>query len=339
MPNDTEKCESDIAHIRRRPGMYIGGFNERGLAHLIDVLIDELLEESGERLSRVGVSLLKDDFVEIRCMGAINEIRPEDFLRFPQIGPGENWKLGTLILAAMSDRLDAEIIRDGERWEQSFAAGVPVAPAKRDRIDAPSSLRLRYRADPSLFKDLKLPHLCLCGRIQEFAIFYPQTVFEIDDQRGLGVSRQYHYRRGLLDYAEELEYDSLFAGPGHLPNCFELSSGPNRVQAVLIHTHFGLYTARSYVNRQRTAEGGSHVEAFEKVFKKAVTPYLKRGVYPYGKEDDPFHGLTLLLAVELSHPNYGGSTKAELRDEIAATLVAQMFNEQLPPLLARLCAT
>jgi len=314
--------------------MYIGGLNERGLVGMLADMIDDELIIPGNRFSHVKVALLPDDFYQIEFIGDVFDIQPRHFVEFVTHG-ANSWGADLVVIAALSDPLDVEVIREGQRWRQRLVAGVPLEPATRDRIDLPSVLRLKYRPDPSLFKNLTLPSFRFIGRIQEFAIFHPNTIFEIDDRRAGWSSRRFHYPLGLRDYIHELEYDLIHLGEQSSPLHLEISEGPNRAQAVLLPTHFAEYVIRSYANHHRTPDGGTHVKAFESAFQRIASEFKDRDGYPFYCHDDrdSLHGLTVLLAVELADISYYGATKARLDGELPAKLVTQMINEQLPPLL------
>lgn len=331
-PNQTPV--SNAVHIRTRPGMYIGGINERGLASLLSSTIEDELDLAGDRLSNVKVTLKPDEIYEVEFIGDIADIQPVNFIDFIRFENG-GFGIDLPVLAAMSDPLDVEVIRDGQRWRQQFIAGVAIETPLRDRVDLPSALRLKYRPDPVLFKNLSLPAFRFIGQIQEFAIFRPHLIFEIDDRRTGFSSRRFHYPLGLRDYIHELEYDLIHLGEISFPLHLEICEGSNRAQAILLPTHFATRVIRSYLNRHRLPGGGPHVKAFESAFQKIAREFEDREGYPFCRHDDedPLYGLTVLFSFDLAKPDYFYSNRSRLDGDLSAKLVTRMVNEQLPPLL------
>jgi DNA gyrase subunit B len=237
--------------------------------------------------------------------------------------------LSLAIVSAMSEWLDAEVVRDGHRWTQKFSAGVPLARASEERVDTPDCFRIRYRPDPAVFRDASVSFLSLAARVQEFAIFHPATRFRVEEEEGL--RRDFHYPRGLLSYLDEVDYDSFF---GALCWHMEYSDGPARAEAVVHYRGFGRYAVFSYVNGRRTRDHGSHVEGFEQGFTQVVTPHVDGPLNLFRSHDPILSGMTVLLAVEVPDPSWRNSTKDCLDGEYPRELARRMVREKLPGLLA-----
>lgn len=326
---------SNAQHIRSRPGMYIGGLNERGLLDMLAMMIDEELAVPGNRFSHVKVALLPDDFYQVDFIGDIFDVQPRHFVDFIKHDE-TSWGIDLVVIAAMSDPLEIEVIREGQRWRQRLVAGVPLEPPTRDRLDLPNVLRLKYRPDPSLFKHIAFPAFAFVGRMQELAIFHPQTTFEIDDQHSHCCSRQFHYPLGLRDYIFELEHDCFSHGTRPTLMHLEISEGPNRAQALMLPTHYTTRVTRSYLNQRRLPGGGPHIQAFQTAFRKVAQKFERREGYPFsrsGEDGDPLYGLTIIFSFDLAEPDYFYSNKARLSGELPAKLITRMIDEQLPPLL------
>lgn len=334
---NTPEQEPIARHIRRRPGMYFGGLCERGLRCIVDQLVEEQISAVGAAVSRVVVGLAPDGWLRIEFVGVLADVRPEDFVNeFRAPGECNPW-LSLLIAAAASERLDAEMVRAGSRWSQSFVGGVPLERPVWEHVNEPDRLVVRYRPDRSLFGDLAVPYLALCGRIQELAIFRRGVVLRVETADGGGMGRDYCYPRGLLDYLLELEHDRLDVD-GPMP-CWhlKLADGPDRAEAVILRRWYGPYLVQSFVNAVRSIEGGSHVEAFEQSFVKAFidvgAPYP---IEPYNvlrAEGPALEKMTVLLAVELQEPEWAESVRHKLASEKGAALVGRMVREQMPGLL------
>jgi DNA gyrase/topoisomerase IV subunit B len=318
--------------------MYIGGANSRGLRWMIDDIITEQLDAAGARPDRVRCTLGANGTLAVEVTGAVlvaiesADLEPDD-CRYKQPGPERFISLA--IASAFSERLDAEFVRDGTRWTRAFAAGLPLGPLQVTKAAEPPSLRVRFRPDPAFFPPGIDPcFLALCGRAREWAAFYPHVRFTIEDERD-GQRRDFHYPDGLLSLAQEIEHQWAGIGSAHSSvwRCRASAEDGSIAEAVLIERAADGAVICSFVNGRRTPGGGSHVDGLRSGAAAAALPpgdnsepsHPFRYRYEYEDEDpDPLAGLTVLLAVRLAEPQYGGGTKDRLEDDRARMLVSQM---------------
>jgi DNA gyrase subunit B len=308
--------------------MYIGGANGRGLRHLIANVIAELVLAAGARVDQVTVSLLPDGLTQIECTGgALANVSPADFITESATSP----LISLAIIFAMSQRLEAEVIRAGKRWSQHFTAGVPDAPATHEPTDAHDLFRIRYRPDPAIFRDATVSFLSLAAQVQEFAIFHPSVRFRVEDHDG--TRRDFHYPRSLLSYLEEVEHQ-WFEYPG--THCWHLehSEGPARAEAIIHHRGFGHYAVHSFADGRRTLDGGTHVTGFEETFAAVASPHVNGPLNLFPSGHPILSGMTVLLAVDIPEPSYAYATKDCLDGTFPGELVRRMVTLKLPGLLA-----
>jgi DNA gyrase subunit B len=323
---------SFLEHIRTRPGIYIGGANGRGLRHMIVEVIEEQVRAPGAKVRQATVTLLPDGFTQIECTGeAIADSSPPDFV--PESAETAMSRLVSLAIAsAMSDRLEAEVIRNRQRWSQHFSAGQPVSPATHESADGPDLFRIRYHPDPAIFRDARPSFLSLSAQIQEFAIFHPAVNFHVQDQDS--ARRDYQYPRRLLSYLEEVEHRWLETSYGMHLWRLELSDGPARAEAVIHHRGIGHYAVYSFVNGRRTLDGGTHITGFEEAFTEVATPHVGGPLNLFHPCNPILSGMTVLLAVDIPDPSWRYSTRDCLDGTYPRELVRRMVKEKLPPLIA-----
>jgi DNA gyrase/topoisomerase IV subunit B len=324
-------------HIRRRPGMYIGGANSRGLRFMLDDVVTSLVELPGGPPERVRCTVGADGAYGVEVAGACGAVEPEDFVTF---GGDADYPLHALaIVAAMSARLDAEVVRDGRRWRAAFAAGAPVGRPEVSATTAPPAVRLRYRPDPELFPPTaRVECLALCGRAREWAAFNPSVRFTTDAEAD-GQRRDFHYPEGLLSLAREIEHErTQFDAASGAWRC-RVADDAGSAEAVLFFNSGARAVIHSFVNGMRTTCDGSHVDGL----RAAVADILARSAADDDEDDvvldvedgengspapwtddDPLGNLTVLLSVRLRDPAWRYATKVALGDPRAYELVRRM---------------
>lgn len=319
-------------HIRKRPGMYIGGLNARALRHLIDDIVTEQLDAPGARPERVRCAVRVDGTYVVEVTGGeIPVIEPEDFT--PDAGRFADWSsqrfFSLAIVSAFCAPLIAEVVRNGTRWMGAFTAGMPAGPPEISTAAGPPVLRIRYRPDPGLFPPgIEAGFLPLCGRAQEWAAFHPSVRFTIEDEPD-GQRRDYHYPDGLLSLATEIAHEWAGAGGGlgKIWQCGVADGDGSAAEVVMVEHPTDAAVVYSYLNGRRTLAGGSHVAGLRAGAAAVIArsePYERSHPVSYGRADEPLAGLTALVAVRLDDPRFGTATKDHLDDERAERLVHRM---------------
>jgi DNA gyrase/topoisomerase IV subunit B len=311
--------------------MYIGGANGHGLRHMVAGIILDQLAAPDANVTHVFVAVLPDGFIEIVISGAIPEGSLPHFTAHAWV-PSTPFPSLTIV-AAMSDPLDAELVRAGRRDAITIRAGETIESLSSESTAAVGRLRLRFRPDPEIFKDASVRYLALCAMIQERAIFHPNTRFRVEDRTGETEGRDFHYPRGLLSYIEELDYGLINDRGTHLLH-LEGSDSGDRVEAVVFRRPTGPLIMQSFVNGLRTIDGGSHVDGFVRGVTEVATRDPDAWLnYPAA---EPLEGLTVFLAVWVEEPVWAGSVKMKLLHTGVEELVYRTIVSQLPAQLAKI---
>jgi DNA gyrase/topoisomerase IV subunit B len=326
--------------IRQRPGMYIGGLDARAVRHMVDHIVLEQLDAPGVRPERVRCSLGSDGTYTIDVRGGeVAAVGPADFL--PDSPDRVQWDrlLSLAIACALSERLDAEVVRDGRVWSQSFAAGLADGKVRAGASTEAPRVSVRYRPDRSLFKDVAdRGFLALCGRAREWGAFYPHVRFTVEDESD-GQRRDFHYPDGLLSLAREMEHEWFQSVRAHRAGgvwrCEMVAPNGDTAEAVFVRWP-GEGRVHSFVNGRRTLLGGTHVRGLLNGLAEVAaafgddpdSPFL-----PYG--DGPLDGLAVLLSVRLANPSYRLAYKDDLDDKGTAELVRMMVTTKLPAEIMR----
>jgi DNA gyrase subunit B len=380
--------------VRKRPGMYIGSTDSRGLMHcvweIIDNSVDEALAGHGDQIEIV---LAKDGSVEVRDQGRgiPVDIEPKTGLSGVEVvmtklhaggkfgggsyaASGGLHGVGASVVNALSSRLDVEVDRDGSTYALSFRRGVPgtfdgpgenapftpgstLAKSRRSAKKAGvTGTRTRFWADRQIFlKDAQYTLDYLHNRARQTAFLVPGLAITVRDERELDGAppavERFHYSGGISEFCDYLAKDRpmtdtmRFTGSGTFTetvpvlddNGHMTSTDVERELEVDIALRWGTdydTTVRSFVNIITTPKGGTHLTGFERGLVKTVNEQL-RTVKLLKVSDDPvikddiLEGLTAVVTVRLSEPQFEGQTKEVLGTPAAARIVAAVLSKEL----------
>ena len=375
--------------VRKRPGMYIGSTDGRGLMHclweIIDNSVDEALAGHGHRID---VVLHADGSVEVGDdgRGIPVDVEPKTKLTGVEVvmtklhaggkfgggsytASGGLHGVGASVVNALSERLDIEVDRDGKVHTMSFQRGIPglfdgdgpdAAFSKKSGLvvsgrakKGVTGTRTRYWADRQIFvKDAEFDVEALRARARQTAFLVPGLAIEIRDERGAEVSVEtYLYKGGITEYVEFLSTDEAVTGvlrlkgSGHFKETVPVLDGKGHMVSQEVERELGVDVAlrwgtgydtdvRSYVNIIATPKGGTHVQGFERALVKTVNEQLRAQKVLRASEDnvvkdDIVEGLTAIVTVRLSEPQFEGQTKEVLGTPAATRIVSNVVAKEL----------
>jgi len=394
--------------VRKRPGMYIGSTDSRGLMHCLWEIIDNAVDEAlGGHCSRISVTLHADGSVSVADdgRGIPVDIEPKTGLSgvevvFTKLHAGGKFGggsytasgglhgVGASVVNALSERLDVEVDRGGKVYRMSFHRGEPgtfADPASGPTPDAEfspfvdaselavigktarsaSGTRVRYWVDPQVFpKSAKFAFDELVSRVRQTSFLVPGLRLSLRDERGLPgtpgadgpVEEEFVHSGGTVDFAEFLAPDTALTQTWHLTGTGSFtetvpvldsrghmnSQEVDRSCEVDLALRWGTgydTTVRTFVNIIATPKGGSHLAGFEAGLVKTVRKHVEansRRLKISAKEsvdrvekDDILAGLTAVLTVRLSEPQFEGQTKEVLGTAPVRGIVAKVVETEL----------
>ncbi len=375
--------------VRKRPGMYIGSTDGRGLMHCLWEIIDNSVDEAlAGHCHRIDVVLHADGSVEVRDdgRGIPVDVEPKTRLTGVEVvmtklhaggkfgggsytASGGLHGVGASVVNALSERLDIEVDRDGKIHTMSFQRGIPglfdgdgpdAAFSKKSGLvvagrakKGVTGTRTRYWADRQIFvKDAEFDVEALRARARQTAFLVPGLAIEIRDERGEEVSVEtYLYKGGITEYVEFLSKDEAVTGvlrlkgSGHFKETVPVLDGKGHMVSQEVERELGVDVAlrwgtgydtdlRSYVNIIATPKGGTHVQGFERALVKTVNEQLRAQKSLKVSEDnvlkdDIVEGLTAIVTVRLSEPQFEGQTKEVLGTPAATRIVANVVSKEL----------
>ena len=342
----------DMEHVRLRPGMYIGGKDDRALHHMVAEIIDNSMDEAvAGHANWIEVELHEDHSVTIRDngRGIPTDPHPKDpsksaleiiFCTLNAGGKfsGENYEtsgglngVGSSVVNALSDHLRVEVARNKELVAMEFSRGIPLT--KLEKIGSAPNRRgtsVTFHPDPEIFGSLKLKPSRLFKMARSKAYLFSgveirwKSAVEDGDTP---MEAKFHFPGGLSDYLKtRLEgastyADAPFAGTVEFRDKF---GEPGKVDWAINWTPSRDGFIQSYCNTVPTPEGGTHEGGFWAAILKGIRDYGERVSNKKAKQitrDDLLSGAGALVSVFIRDPQYVGQTKDRLSNENAAKMV------------------
>jgi DNA gyrase subunit B len=341
---DIEVLEG-LEHVRRRPSMYIGGVDARGLHHLIWEIVDNSVDEylAGE-CDRIEVTLHKDgSSVSVEDNGRGIPVDPHPKLKKSTLEvilttlysggkfsdknyarSGGLHGIGSSAVNALSEEMVATVHRDGHEWVQRYKRGRPTTPVKETRPFRGRGTKIFFRPDAEIFRRVQFHSDTIRQHLEDIAYIHGglRIVF-IDETHGQTV--ELFHPEGLTGYlAKIIEEDKRKLV--HEP-VFAVAKDEEaiRVECVLQWTESTDEHLRSYVNGIRTRAGGTHESGFRSGVAKAVKNYMEvHNIKQKGLNitpDDMREGIVAIISTFHPDPMFQGQTKDRLNNPEMASLV------------------
>jgi DNA gyrase subunit B len=343
--------------VRKRPGMYIGSTGERGLHHLVQEVVDNAVDEAlAGYCDRIEVTLLADGGVRVYDNGRgipvdehPIEHRPAVELVLTTLHAGGKFDsqsyavsgglhgVGVSVVNALSIRLEVEIRRDGYVWFQSYAVSEPVSPLRRGEPSDETGTIITFWPDPGIFETTEWSFETLRRRLQEMAFLNRGLSITITDERpehndGTPAVVSYRYDGGIADF---VRYLNASKDPVH-ETVIDFGEEAEGIAAEVAMQWTGAFSesVHTFANTINTAEGGTHEEGFRSALTTIVNRYAREQKLIREKDenltgDDVREGLTAIIHVKLSEPQFEGQTKTKLGNTEAKSFVQRVCNEHL----------
>jgi DNA gyrase subunit B len=346
--------------VRLRPGMYIGSTGLRGLHQLAYELIDNAVDEAlAGRNDYVEVRLHPDNSVTVADHGAgiPVDVIPEQGVSALTVVltklhaggkfGGEGYKVsgglhgvGVSVVNALSERLVAEVRRDGKVWRQEFERGDPLGDAEVVGTTTDTGTTITCWPDDTIFDSdaLEFSTQTLLQRLRETAFLTRGLRIVLIDEREGEERHEFHYEGGIRDFVAHVNEsrDTVHKHIVYFEAADEQRDGTVEVAMQWNKTYVeSVYT---FANNINTHEGGSHLTGFRAALTGTLNAYARRAGLLKEKEanlegDDVREGLTAIVSVKLREPQFEGQTKTKLGNPWVTGMVQQAVNEKLAQFL------
>lgn len=341
-----------LSAVRKRPAMYVGSTDARGLHHLVYEVVDNSIDEAmAGYCAHITVILHADNSVTVRDdgRGIPVDIHPKEGVPAVQVvmtrlhagGKFDNTSykvsgglhgVGVSCVNALSESLSVTVRRDGKRYRQHYSRGIPLDELTViGEVDGHGTT-VRFKPDEEIFEILEFSYETLKKRFEELAYLNKGLTIECVDER-TGETHLFHAEGGIHQFVADLNsgeqgIHAVIAGDGVVENVtvdFALQYNAGYKENVF-----------TFANNIRTKEGGTHLVGFRTALTRAINGYVKnqadltkklKGALLSG--DDVREGLTAVISVKLPQPQFEGQTKTKLGNSEVAGFAANVVYERL----------
>ena len=363
MQNNSSYDESQIQvleglePVRKRPGMYIGSTDKRGLHHLVYEIVDNSIDEAMAGFcNKIDVVIYKDGSISVTDNGRgiptgthpkVGKSSLEVALTMLHAGGkfgGNGYKVsgglhgvGVSVVNALSEKLEATVKREGKVFYQSYKRGVPDADVKVIGDSDITGTTVRFYPDPEIFETTVFDYDTLRLRFREMAFLNKGIEIQIKDERGeKDIKHTYCYEGGIKSFVEHLNKNKIALMPETV-----YMSWTDEVYSVEVAMQYNdsyNENIHSFANNINTHEGGSHETGFRSALTKVINAYALKNNFiknadEYLSGEDIREGLVAIISVKLPEPQFEGQTKTKLGNSIMRTqtesVVTKGLNEYL----------
>jgi len=347
-----------IEHVRKRPSMYIGDVGPRGLHHLVYEVIDNSIDEAmGGYCDKIDLTINEDNSITVVDNGrgipvGIHKKEGVSALEvvMTKIGAGgkfdkDSYKVsgglhgvGVSCVNALSEKLTATVYRDGKIWEQKYERGKAIEPVKETGNSKSNGTSVTFLPDREIFVEtIDFNYETLSLRMRELSYLNQGIKISILDKRkkdnkGNFICENFFSKEGLKEFIAFLD-ETREAIIGNVISMEGEKNGIPVEVAMIYNTSYS-ENLHSFVNNINTHEGGTHLAGF----RRGLTSTLKKYADSSGlldklkfeiAGDDFREGLTAIISVKVSEPQFEGQTKTKLGNRDVTSAVSQSVSDML----------
>jgi DNA gyrase subunit B len=339
--------------VRKRPAMYIGSTDARGLHHLVYEVVDNSIDEAlAGFCDTIAVTLGKDGSVTIEDNGRgipvgmhPHEGKPALEVVLTKLHAGGKFGgggyrvsgglhgVGLSVVNALSEKLEVWVKLDGDVHYQGYTRGVPDAPLSVIGEATGTGTTIRFVPDATIFETVTYSYESLASRLREFAFLSAGVKLVLKDERGD------EYREAVFEYEGGIrsfvEYINRAKDPVH-PDVIYVAKDLDKVTveaAIQYNDGYGenMLCFANYVN---TTEGGTHLSGFRSALTRSINDYARKsGLLKENDDnltgDDVREGITAVLSVKLEDPQFEGQTKTKLGNSEMRGITDSVLSEGL----------
>ena len=339
-----------LSAVRKRPAMYIGSTDIKGLHHLVYEVIDNSIDEAMAGFcSHIKVTVHLDNSVTVADDGRgvpvdmhPKENRPALEVVMTVLHAGgkfdnDSYKVsgglhgvGVSVVNALSEYLEVTVRRDGQKYFQKYERGIPVTSLQNTGPSSGRGTTIKFRPDEEVFEEVNYDYEILAKRFEELAYLNSGIRIELKDERNQK-NDVFQYEGGLVSFIKNVNRDNglhrIIRGES------EMSSAS--IQFVMQYKTGYKETVYSFANNIRTIEGGTHLVGMRQALTRAINSYIQNAADLPKKfkqklsGEDVREGLTSILSVKLANPQFEGQTKTKLGNSEMTGYVAGVVYEKI----------
>ena len=336
--------------VRKRPGMYIGSTDERGLMHCVIEVVDNSIDEAlAGYCTQIDITLNADGSCTVADNGrgiptgviaSEGKSAVEVVLTKLHAGGkfgGEGYKIsgglhgvGVSCVNALSKWLKVDVYQNDYHHFIEFRRGNAVEPLKRlEKVDRRGTT-VTFLPDDEIFETVEFDYDLMRNRFREIAFLNKGLVITLEDRRSEPVKREkFEFKGGIIEFVDYLNKnrDTLFPNPIY----FNKFNDTNEVEVAFQYNDGYTEGIHSYANNINTEEGGTHLVGFKNALTKAINDYAQKNKIIKENEklsgDDCREGITAIISVKLMNPQFEGQTKTKLGNSEMRAIVEKAVLE------------
>src|SRR5215204_5611940 len=348
---DKIKVLEGLEAVRKRPAMYIGSTGAQGLHHLVYEIVDNSIDEAlAGHCDQVNVTIHIDNSVTVIDNGrGIPVDRHESGKSAAEVvltvlhagGKFDNsaYKVsgglhgvGVSVVNALSERLDLEIWRNGQVYQQSYERGNPIAPLEVTGTTQRRGTKVTFKADTQIFETTEYSFDTLAQRLRELAFLNGGILITIDDERD-GKNHKFQYEGGIVSFVQHLNKNKAVVNDKPV----FMKGNKDGIDAEIALQWNDTYTELvfTFANNINTHEGGTHLSGFRSALTRTINAYAAKSSMAKDLKDasisgdDIREGLTGVVSVKIPQPQFEGQTKTKLGNTEVKGIVETIVNDKL----------
>lgn len=356
LTSTTKYTEEDIQvldglePVRKRPGMYIGSTDERGLHHLVIEIVDNSIDEAiAGHCDKIIVTINEDGGVTVTDNGRgiptgihkkENKSAVEVVLTKLHAGGkfgGSGYKIsgglhgvGLSCVNALSKYLKVEVFQNGNHYVQEYKRGIPQYPLKIEGTTLSRGTTITFLPDDEIFETVDFNYENLKSRFREIAFLNKGLTIILTDKRaGREKSDTFLFKGGIIEFVDYLNKGrtTMFDKPFYVNSINKTSE----VEIAFQYNDSYSEVINAYANNINTEEGGTHLVGFKNALSKVIVDYATKNRLLKPNEklsgEDCREGLTAVISVKLQDPQFEGQTKTKLGNSFMRGLVEKVVIE------------
>ncbi len=351
------KVLNDVEHVRTRPGMYIGGYNTRGLHHLVYEIADNSIDEAlagyakhiHVKINADGSCTVQDDGRGIPVGMHPTERIPTVEVVFSTLGAGGKFEhtegsayktsgglhgVGASVVNFVSEWMEIEVSRDGKVYHMEYERGIKSKDLTVIGTTTRKGTQVTFKPDTTLFPDVNFIHETLATRLRELAFLNAGVEIIYEDER-VGKKDVFNFAKGLVEYVAFLNEGKT--STSSVIGFYKEDTVQRLVVEVAMQYNDGYSeTILTFANNINNHDGGTHASGFKTALTGTINRYAEAKGWmkesrPSG--DDLREGLVAVISVKLPEPSFESQTKDKLLNVEIESFVMSAVNEKLASFL------
>jgi DNA gyrase subunit B len=348
---DKIKVLEGLEAVRKRPAMYIGSTGAPGLHHLVYEVVDNSIDEAlAGYCDQVSVTIHIDNSITVVDNGrgipvdrhASGKSAAEVVLTVLHAGgkfDNDSYKVsgglhgvGVSVVNALSERLDLEIWRNSQVYQQTYERGAPIADLEMTGTTQRRGTKVTFKPDAQIFETVEYSFDTLAQRLRELAFLNGGILIAIDDERD-GKSHKFQYEGGIASFVQHLNKNKTVVNDKPI----FMKGEKDGIDAEIALQWNDSYSELvfSFANNINTHEGGTHLSGFRAALTRTINSYAAKNNLAKDLKDasisgdDIREGLTGVISVKIPRPQFEGQTKTKLGNTEVKGIVETIVNDKL----------